>query len=357
MAAWCSPMMLMAQPQWIFRLELILGKLPPKTFELQRVAPKREPLKLPEGLTVMEALERVLRLLSVGSKRFLTTKGDRGVGGLIAQQQCVGPNQLTLSDYAIVANSYFGLSGTAFSLGEQPIKGLLSPEAMARLAVTEMLLNMAGARITKLSDIKCSANWMLAAKLDGEGAWLYDAACALRDICLQLGIAIDGGKDSLSMAARVTGPDGNQQTVKAPGELVVAGYAPMPDITRKVTPDLKMPGTFLVLIDLSGGRNRLGGSALAQVFGQIGDECPDLEDPQLLVNVFETVQEMLDLEMTDSIHDRSDGGLIVTLLEMAFAGNTGLNIALSGEDDVLAALFSEETKINAKNQRHHVQMG
>ena len=323
-------------------LELILGKLPPKTFALNRVAPQREPLWIPARQSVLGALEHVLRLPSVGSKRFLTTKVDRSVTGLIAQQQCVGPNQLTLADYAIVANSYFGLSGTAFSLGEQPIKGLLSPAAMARLAVTEMLLNMAGARITQLSDVRCSANWMLAAKLAGEGAWLYDAACALRDICLELGIAIDGGKDSLSMAARVTGPDGIQQTVKAPSELVIAGYAPMPDITCKATPDIKGTGHGLILIDLSPGRNRLGGSALGQAFGQIGDDCPDLEDTKFLAHVFSFTQQMLAEERIAAIHDRSDGGLIVTLLEMAFAGNTGLEIFLEGDDDVLTTLFSEE---------------
>ncbi|MBN2585207.1 phosphoribosylformylglycinamidine synthase [Patescibacteria group bacterium] len=323
-------------------LDLILGKLPPKTFVLSRVAPKLEPLWIPERQSVQGALEHVLRLPSVGSKRFLTTKVDRSVTGLVAQQQCVGPNQLTLADCAVIAHGHFDLSGTAFSLGEQPMKGLLSPQAMARLAVTEMVLNMIGTRITQLSDIKCSANWMLAAKLDGEGAWLYDAASALRDICLTLGIAIDGGKDSLSMAARVTGPDGKETIVKAPGELVIAGYAPMPDITCKVTPDIKQRGSGLIFIDLSPDHCRLGGSALAQVFSQIGNECPDLEDADLLCNVFTTVQYLLERKLIRAVHDRSDGGLIVALLEMAFSGNTGLDINIDSEFDTLSTLFSEE---------------
>ncbi|OGB74981.1 phosphoribosylformylglycinamidine synthase [candidate division Kazan bacterium RIFCSPHIGHO2_01_FULL_49_10] len=325
-------------------LELILGKLPPKTFTFNRVTPKLEPLWMAKEQSVQGALEYVLRLPSVGSKRFLTTKVDRSVTGLVAQQQCVGPNQLTLADYAVIAHSHFELSGTAFSLGEQPMKGLLSPSAMARLAVTEMVLNMAGARITQLSDIKCSANWMLAAKLDGEGAWLYDAASALRDICLDLRIAIDGGKDSLSMAARVTGPDGKETIVKAPGELVIAGYAPMPNITRKVTPDIKQRGSSLIFIDLSPGRCRLGGSALAQAFGQIGDECPDLdgENVDLLCNVFSLIQHLLDRDLIRAIHDRSDGGLIVTLLEMAFAGNVGLDVNIASECDTLSTFFNEE---------------
>ncbi len=323
-------------------LKDILGELPQKTFKLERIPPKREPLQLPENLTVADALECVLRLPSVGSKRFLTTKVDRSVTGLIAQQQCVGPNQITLCDYAVIAQSHFGLTGVALSLGEQPIKGLISPRAMARLAVAEALLNMVGAKITKLQDIRFSANWMLAAKLPGEGAWLYDAACALRDICVELGIAPDGGKDSLSMAAKTQAPDNSEQVVKAPGQLVIAPYAPMPDITCKVTPDIKKAGSILLFVDLAKGKNRLGGSALAQVCGQVGDDCPDVEDVDLLIRAFETVQELIERGLILSVHDRSDGGLITCLLEMAFSGNVGLDIRLWGASTVIEALFNEE---------------
>lgn len=322
-------------------LEDIL-EAPQKTFEIKRVLPKRKSLKLPENITIKKALERVLRLPSVGSKRYLTTKVDRSVTGLIAQQQCVGPSQITLCDYAVVAQSHFGLTGTAVSLGEQPIKGLISPQAMARLAVTEALLNMAGAKITQIEDIKCSANWMLAAKLDGEGAWLYDAALALRDICIQLGIAIDGGKDSLSMAAKTNAPDGSEQIVKAPGQLVIGAYAPMPDITCKVTPDLKKSGNHLLFIDLSLSKNRLGGSALAQVYKQVGNDCPDLEDIDLLSLTFKIVQKLVEDKLILSLHDRSDGGLITTILEMAFAGNLGFRINLQTLASPIHTFFNEE---------------
>ncbi len=322
-------------------LEDIL-KAPQKTFELKRIPPKRMPLMLPESITFKEALERVLRLVSVGSKRFLTNKVDRSVTGLVAQQQCVGPNQITLCDYAVIAQSHFGLSGVALALGEQPIKGLISPNAMARLAIAEALLNIVGANITKLEDIKFSANWMLAAKLPGEGVWLYDAALALEHICKKLGIAPDGGKDSLSMAAKTQAPDGTGQIVKGPGQLVISAYAPMNDITCKVTPDLKKPGSTLVFIDLALGKNRLGGSALAQVFKQVGNDCPDVEDVNLFANVFRAIQELVEKGLILSVHDRSDGGLIVTLLEMAFAGNVGLRVDLQTYTNPIAAFFNEE---------------
>ena len=177
--------------------------MPQKTFKLEKIEPKLKFLKLPGDITVRDALDRVLRLVSVGSKRFLTNKVDRSVTGLIARQQCAGPLHLTVSDVAVIAQSHFGLTGAAISIGEQPIKTLINPSAMARLSVGEALTNIVWAKISRLEDIKCSGNWMWAAKLPGEGARLYDAAVALRDIMLELGIAIDGGKDSLSMAANI----------------------------------------------------------------------------------------------------------------------------------------------------------
>ncbi len=223
-------------------LSKVLGEMPRKTFSMQRMQPKLEPLRLPAALTVREALGRVLRLLSVASKRFLTNKVDRSVTGLIARQQCAGPLQLTISDAAVIAQSHFGLTGAAISIGEQPVKGLISPQAMARMSVGEALTNIVWAKVSSLEDIKCSGNWMWAAKLPGEGARLYDAALALRDILLELGIAIDGGKDSLSMAAKVFGPSGDAEIVKSPGALVISAYATCPDITKVITPDIKNPG-------------------------------------------------------------------------------------------------------------------
>ncbi len=325
-------------------LEKVLGKMPQKTFRLKRVQGRLEPLKIPEGTSVKDALERVLRLLSVGSKRFLTNKVDRSVTGLIARQQCTGPLQLTLSDVAVVAQSHFSLTGAAISIGEQPIKGLISPQAMARLSVGEAITNIMWAKLTALTDIKCSGNWMWAAKLPGEGARLYDAAVALRDILIELGIAIDGGKDSLSMAALVRGKNGKEEVVKSPGTLVISAYAPCTDITKTVTPDIKRPGeSGLIYIDLGKGRYRTGGSALAQVFGQVGNETPDLEEPELLKKTFQAVQELIDQRLILSGHDRSDGGLITTLVEMAFGGNCGIKVDIEAEGvDPVRVLFSEE---------------
>ncbi|GBE05168.1 phosphoribosylformylglycinamidine synthase [bacterium BMS3Abin10] len=334
-------------------LEKILGDMPQKTFHLDRIPPENRPLQLPENIDIKEALARVLRLVSVGSKRFLTNKVDRSVSGLIAQQQCTGPLQLTVSDAAVVSQSHFGSTGSAISIGEQPIKALLDPSAMARMTVAEALTNIIWAKITGLEDIKCSANWMWAAKLPGEGARLYDAAIALSDIMTALGIAIDGGKDSLSMAAQVPGSNGETETVKSPPALVISAYAPCPDITKVITPDIKRPGqSKLIYIDLGNGKNRLGGSALAQVYSQIGNESPDMDDPGLLKHSFNAVQELIANKLILAGHDRSDGGLIVTLLEMAFAGNCGIDIELTkqkdegrerrDENNVISLLFSEE---------------
>ncbi len=325
-------------------LDTVLGAMPQKTFTLERLPPVLTPLRLPDGLTVRAALERVLRLVSVGSKRFLTTKVDRSVTGLLAQQQCCGPLQLTVADVAVIAQSHFGVSGAATAIGEQPLKGLIDPAAMARMSVGEALTNLVWARVSALADVKCSGNWMWAAKLPGEGATLYDAAVALHDILIALGIAIDGGKDSISMAALAPDGRGGNETVKAPGSLVVSAYVTCPDITQTVTPDLKRPGSGrLVYVDLGGGRHRLGGSALAQVYEQVGDRAPDVDDPALLGRAFDVVQHLLGERRILAGHDRSDGGLVTTLLEMAFAGNCGLDVNLAGgESDALAALFAEE---------------
>lgn len=339
-------------------LSKILGDMPQKTFNLERKPRQLRPLELPKDLTVRAALDRVLRLLSVGSKRFLVNKVDRSVTGLIAQQQCAGPLQLTVSDVAVVAQSHLGLTGAAISIGEQPLKELLDSAAMARMCVAEALTNIIWAEVSALEDIRCSANWMWAPKLPGEGPRLYDAAVAMRDIMLSLGIAVDGGKDSLSMAAKVVNPDGTIETVKSPGTLVVSAYVTCPDITKTVTPDLKMPGRGrLLFIDLGKGKNRLGGSALAQVFGQIGNECPDIEDVGLLARAFKAVQELVSRRLILSGHDRSDGGLITTLLEMAFAGNCGIEVNILAEDmkssDPIEILFSEEAGLVMEYSPEH----
>ena len=316
----------------------ILTNIPQKTFELESSHPKPEPLHLPAELTVADALRKVFRLPSVGSKGYLVRKVDRSVTGLIARQQCCGPLQLPVSNVAVTAQSHFGVTGAAIAIGEQPIKSLVNVRAGARMAVAEALTNIVWAHISNLSYIKCSVNWMWAAKQPGEGAALHDAAIALRDLMVALGIAADGGKDSLSMAARV-----GAEVVKAPGQVVVSAYASMPDVTKVVTPDIKRPGeSCLMLLDIAPGRHRLGGSALAQAYGQIGNESPDVDNPHLLKHAFLAVQSLIAEGLVLAGHDRSDGGLVTTVAEMAMAGNCGAKILLEETVEVIPQLFAEE---------------
>ncbi|XP_062412809.1 phosphoribosylformylglycinamidine synthase [Sardina pilchardus] len=333
-------------------LEWVLGKMPQKEFVMERLPPSLVPLSLPSPLSVLSALERVLRLPSVASKRYLTNKVDRSVTGLVAQQQCVGPLHTPLADVAVVALSPFSLQGAATAIGEQPIKGLISPAAGARMAVGEALTNLVFARVTALKDVKCSGNWMWAAKLPGEGASLWEACQAMCQVMGQLGVAIDGGKDSLSMAARVSA-----ETVKAPGSLVISVYAVCPDITVTVTPDLEDPDGqgVLLYVPVSPGKHRLGGSALAQCFGQLGDCCPDLDHPDKLSACFNTTQALIQDRVLSAGHDVSDGGLISCVLEMAFAGNRGIEVNLPSQDaGVLEVLFSEELGLVLEVSEHDV---
>jgi phosphoribosylformylglycinamidine synthase len=325
-------------------LDAVLGDMPQKTFDLERADPELRSLDLPADLTVAGALDRVLRLLSVGSKRFLTTKVDRCVTGLVARPPTAGPLQLTVSDVAAIGQSHFGITGGATAIGEQPIKGLLNPAAMARMCVGEALTNLVWAPVSALEDVKCSGNWMWAAKLPGEGARLAMAAESLSACLLQLGIAIDGGKDSLSMAALAPGEDGEDETVKAPGSLVVSAYVTCPDVTKIVTPDLEHGESGRILyVDLAHGLTRLGGSSLAHVFGQLGEDAPDMGDPQQFKRAFEVTQRLIGENQVTAGHDRSDGGLVTTLLEMAFAGNCGIEIELPGDAaDAIPILFNEE---------------
>lgn len=323
-------------------LEFILGKMPQKEFNMKRKILNLKELSLPDNLTVDEALNRVLRLPSVSSKRYLTNKVDRCVTGLIVQQQCVGPLQIPLSNVAVVATSHFGNTGIATSIGEQPIKGLVNVKAGARMTVAEALSNIVFAKISDIRDIKCSGNWMWAAKLNGEGAALYEACQSMCLIMKEFGIAIDGGKDSLSMAARI-----DNDIVKAPGTLVVSCYAPVPDINNIVTPDLKAPamGTegCLIYVDLSKGKCRLGGTALAQAFSQLGNNCPDVEDSQMIVNAFNATQKLIEQKLILAGHDISDGGLITCLLEMSFSGVCGINVDISHKTgSQFEILFNEE---------------
>ncbi|KAK3280418.1 hypothetical protein CYMTET_11738 [Cymbomonas tetramitiformis] len=320
-------------------LEKVLGDLPNKTYTFARTESPNVPLELPEDATVETAADKVLRLPAVGSKRFLTTKVDRSVTGLIAQQQCCGPLQLPVSDVAVIAQSTMALTGTAFSIGEQPLKGLVDPEAMGRMSTAEALTNLVFAKITKLQDVKASGNWMWAAKMEGEGPGIYACAEAMRDTMIAVGMAIDGGKDSVSMAANAGG-----ESVKAPSNLVISAYAPCPDITLTVTPDLKLPGGGrLIHVDIAAGERRMGGSALAQAYGQLGDSVPDLDDVEVLTSAFCVTQELMMQRKVSAGHDISDGGILTAMLEMAFAGNCGIAVDLPmGKGGALAEAFAEE---------------
>jgi len=334
-------------------LDKVLGKMPQKVFEMKRTYTKPPPeLTLPSNLTVEAALTGgVLRLLSVCSKRFLTNKVDRSVTGLIAQQQCVGPLHTPLANFACIAQGPMSVSGGATSIGEQPMKGLVgdpeSCQAQARLAVAESLTNLVWVKIPSLDSIKASGNWMWAAKLEGEGPKMYDTAKALSDMMTEIGMAIDGGKDSLSMAARVPLAKGGAETAKSPGQIVITAYAPVPDVRIKVTPDLKSSGdSVLLFADLGiAGNSGLGGSALSQVLGQIGAGKPADVDIPALKAAFNATQRLLDGGLITAGHDRSDGGLLTTVLEMAFAGRRGVSMTLPAEakqgPGLMSYLFGE----------------
>ncbi|KAA6424168.1 MAG: putative phosphoribosylformylglycinamidine chloroplastic mitochondrial-like [Trebouxia sp. A1-2] len=312
-------------------LEKVLGDMPRKTYNFTRSQPQLQPHQLPQGTSAMDALQKVLRLPAVHSKRFLTSKVDRCVTGLVAQQQCVGPLQLPISNVAVMAQSHFGLTGAATAIGEQPLKGLINPAAMARLCLGEALTNLVWAQSTGLADIKASVNWMYAAKMASEGVAMYEAATALKEAMVELQVACDGGKDSLSMAASAGG-----ETVMAPGNLVISAYVTCPDITKTLTPDLKLPGSGkLIHVDLAQGQNRhLGGSCLGQVYSQLGNDTPDV-DVSRLKAMYNTTQSLIADDKISAGHDISDGGIAVTLLEAAFAGNCGIqvNLACSSQSD------------------------
>lgn len=309
-------------------LEPILGNdIPAKEYQLGEILIPATELLLPQR-SLWEHLQNVFKLPSVGSKRFLTTKVDRSVTGLIAQQQCVGYLETPLSNYSVVAQSYVNLTGGVTAIGEQPIKGLINPGALGRMAVSEMLLNMVFAKITSINDIRCSGNWMFPIKAYGEKDALCDACQAMCDMVKKLGFAFDGGKDSLSMSYT---DHQNGTTIKCPRSLVVSGYAPMPDIRRKVTPDFKSPNSDILFLHLS-IKQRLGGTALAQSVGQLGNHAPDVENISLLGTTFVNIQRLLEHNKILAGHDRSDGGLLTTICEMAIAGGYGFNLDAPSEN-------------------------
>ena len=292
-----------------------------------------------QGVDLSEAIQRVLTLPCVGSKAFLITIGDRSVGGLTARDQMVGPWQVPVADAAVTACDFEGVNGEAMAMGERPALAIHRPAASARMAVAEALTNLASARVRDRSRVRLSANWMAAGSEEESLYGLYEAVQAIGlDLCPKLGIAIPVGKDSLSMQAAW-----EDQRVTSPVSLVVSAFAPVEDVWRHATPQLQDdPDSCLLLVSLDSSR-RLGGSALAQVFGQTGSDTPDVDDPMRLAAFFDQIQALLDEDAILAYHDRSDGGLLACLCECAFAGQVGLDIDLPvAADDVLDYLFNEE---------------
>jgi phosphoribosylformylglycinamidine synthase len=323
-------------------LEVILGK-PPRM--MRDVAHRRRTLPALDlaGIDLREAAYRVLQLPAVADKTFLVTIGDRTVGGLCARDPMVGPWQVPVSDVAATLADFTGHAGEAMSLGERPALALIDAPASGRMAVAEALTNLCAAHVEKVDKVKLSANWMAAAGQPGEDAALYDTVRAVRDLCIALGVSIPVGKDSMSMRTAWS-QDGRDHSVTAPVSLIVSAFAPLDDARRVLTPllDRANGDTALVLLDAADGKRRLGGSALAQVYGQLGDAAPDVDDAKRLGALLGLVQRLHADGTLLAYHDIGDGGLFVTVCEMAFASRCGIALELDAGDDPLPALFAEE---------------
>ena len=343
---------LLGKPSVDVPLGVILGKPPRMTRDVRRLPAIADdfdageiPGEMPREMQIRDAAYRLLRFPAVADKTFLISIGDRSVGGLISRDPFVGPWQVPVSDVAVTLSDYTSTSGEAMAMGERTPLALLDAPASGRMAVAEAITNIAAADIEKISDIRLSANWMAACGEPGEDADLYATVNAVgEEFCPALGITIPVGKDSLSMKTRWN-EAGQQRTMVAPLSLIISAFAPVRDARKTLTPQLRTDrgDTQLLLIDLGGGRDRLGGSCLAQVYGKLGRDAPDCEDPQLLGRFFAAIAELRTAGLILAYHDRSDGGLFVTLTEMAFAGQCGIDADIGGTaQDAAAKLFSEE---------------
>lgn len=302
------------------------------------------------NLNLTEAIARVLRLPSVASKKFLITIGDRSITGYVARDQMVGPYQVPVADAAITIGGFETHFGEAMAMGERSPVATLNPSASARLAVAEALTNLSSVHFSSIDRIVLSANWMAASGFNGEDEALHDAVTAATSLCRSLGIAIPVGKDSLSMRTQWL-RDETTQTVVSPVSLISSAFVPVPDVRRALTPRLVGVDSVLVLLEL-GTEHRLGGSALAQVYDQLGEETPDVDDALKLKKLLEVVQRIHSAQWALSMHDRADGGLLVTVLEMAFAGRLGVDLHV--RDCWQEELFSEEIGIVLEVPPAHV---
>lgn len=325
-------------------LNILLGK-PPK---MHRSAETRT---IPQAafetavLDFDDVTERLLKLPTIASKNFLITIGDRSITGMVTRDQMVGPWQVPVANAGITCSDYQNYTGEAMASGERPPVALINPKASARLSIAEAITNISCAKIAKIGDIKLSANWMAAAGHPGEDSAMYDAVEAVGlELCPQLGIAVPVGKDSMSMKT-VWEDEGVSKAVISPLSVNITTFAPVEDVRKTVTPQLRIDlgESELLVIDLGHGLNRVGGSCLAQVYNQIGDVSADLESADDLINLFNATQAMLADDLMLAYHDRADGGLLVTLLEMAFAGHCGINVDVSKLGvEPIAALCAEE---------------
>ncbi|WP_224363683.1 phosphoribosylformylglycinamidine synthase [Hyalangium versicolor] len=325
-------------------MDVLFGKPPRMHRDVKSRPLTHAPVKL-DGAELGDMVARVLGHPTVADKSFLITIGDRTVSGQTSRDQMVGPWQVPVADCAVTLTTITSDTGEAMAMGERTPVALIDAAASARMAVGEALTNIAAARIGKLSDVKLSANWMAAAGSPGEDANLYAAVHAVgMELCPALGLTIPVGKDSMSMRT-VWEEQGTRKAVTAPLSLIVSAFAPVLDVRQSLTPQLRElnEDTRLLFVDLAKGQQRLGGSVLAQVYEQVGAGCPDVEDPAVLRGFFSAIQELNAAGLVLAYHDRSDGGLLATLCEMAFAGHCGLDVELTGlGKDALAALFNEE---------------
>ena len=324
-------------------MEVLLGKTPKMTRDVSRIPRPSTNLDI-EGIALEEAIFRVLRIPAVANKSFLIHIGDRTVGGLCVRDQLVGPWQVPVSDVAITASGFEARCGEAMAMGERTPLAVLNAPASGRMAVGEAVTNIAAAAIDDIGKIRLSANWMAAAGHPGEDANLFDTVKTVAALCRDLGIAIPVGKDSLSLRASWQ-DDAGEFEVVAPVSLIVSAFAPVTDVRRHLTPQLRLVNekSHLLLLDLGDDANRLGASCLAQAYERPGGETPDLDDAQRLTSFFAAVQMLNEKGLLLAYHDRSDGGLLACVVEMMFAGRLGASLRLCGSaSDLLAQLFSEE---------------
>lgn len=330
-------------------MDILLGKTPKMLRDCTRKTPETSEIDYSK-INLSESINRLLRFPAIANKSFLVTIADRTITGTVSRDQMVGPWQTPLADVAVTATTMASYTGEAMAMGERTPIALLNAPASGRMAIGECLTNMAASYIGSIESIKLSANWMVAAGEDGEDANLYDTVTAVgMELCPALGICIPVGKDSMSM--RTTWNNPKNETIKqvSPLSLLVTGFSTVEDVRKTLTPDFKQDNSTLILLDIGEGKNRMGASCLAQCFDQVGSTAPDLDNPELFKQFFACIQSLIAKDLILSYHDRSDGGLYVTVTEMAIAGRKGYDLTLdtllkenASDLSIYEALFNEE---------------